>query len=225
MIEAMETGTVPPMIIVFVNGADITFYVDSPDGRILSETAFIGELIPHVDATYRTTADRTGRAIEGFSMGGFAALSHGLKHPELFGSVLAYAPALLDVQETADGTLTLARAGGTHEGGNPPPPTAARTKIFTTMFGGRREVFEACSPWALVRRNAVKPREDLALRIVIGTADGLWNANQLFHELLLEHGWEHELEIVDGIAHDIRTLYERVGSKGLAFHVSGDGSD
>ena len=45
-----------------------------PDGRFLSETAFIEELIPHVDATYRTIADRTGRAIEGFSMGGFAAL-------------------------------------------------------------------------------------------------------------------------------------------------------
>ena len=76
-----------------------------------------------------------------------------------------------------------------------------------------------------MRRGAAKLREDLALRIVIGTADGLWNANQLFHELLLEQGWEHEFETVDGIAHDIRALYERLGSKGLAFHLDEDGSD
>jgi enterochelin esterase-like enzyme len=225
MIAAMEAGTVPPVIVVFVNGARATFYMDSPDGRFLAETAFIDELLPHVDATYRTIADRSGRAIEGFSMGGFAALSLGLKHPELFGSVTAYAPALLDVQETADGTPTLARAGGTHAGGSPPPPPAMLAQIFNTTFGGRREVFEASSPWALVRRHSARLREELHLRIVVGTADGLWNANQLFHGLLLEQGWEHEFETVEGTAHDIRALYERHGNEGPAFHPDEDRSD
>ena len=223
MIEAMETGGARSMIIVFVNGAPATFYTDSPDGRFLSETAFIDELIPHIDATYRTVADRTGRAVEGFSMGGFAALSHGLRRPELFGSVVAYAPALLDVHEAEGGTLTLARVGGTHEGGNPPPPAPMLARIFGTTFGGSREVFDACSPWALVRRDAAKARKDLELRVVIGTADGLRNANQLFHELLHEHGWEHDFDTVDGVAHDIRALYKRVGSKGLKFHFQKDG--
>ncbi len=219
IIEAMESGSVPPMIVVFVNGGVASFYVDSPDGRIRAATAFIDELIPHVDATYPTVANRNGRAIEGMSMGGFGALAHGMKHPELFGSVVAYAPALLDVQETADGTLTLARAGGTHGGGNRPPPTAVRTQIFERMFGGRREAFEAGRPWAMVRSDAARLREDLPLRIVIGTADGLWNANQLFHELLLEHRYEHELAVVDGVAHNIRALYEAVGVEGLEFHA------
>jgi hypothetical protein len=30
---------------------------------------FIDELIPHIDATYRTVAERGGRGIEGFSQG------------------------------------------------------------------------------------------------------------------------------------------------------------
>ena len=30
---------------------------------------FINELIPHIDSTYRTIADRSGRGIEGFSQG------------------------------------------------------------------------------------------------------------------------------------------------------------
>ena len=31
---------------------------------------FIDELIPHIDATYRTVAERGGRGLEGFSQGG-----------------------------------------------------------------------------------------------------------------------------------------------------------
>jgi enterochelin esterase-like enzyme len=30
---------------------------------------FINELIPHIDGTYRTIAERSGRGIEGFSQG------------------------------------------------------------------------------------------------------------------------------------------------------------
>ena len=152
-------------------------------------------------------------------MGGFGALMHGMKHAERFGSVVAYAPALLEVQETADGSLTLERAGGTHEGGNRPPPTAARTQIFERMFGGRRSVFEAHDPFALAPIDAARLRDELRLRIVIGTADGLWNANQLFHKLLLEHGYAPELEVVDGAAHNIRVLYAAVGVEGLAVHA------
>lgn len=45
------------------------------------------ELIPLIDSLYRTE----GRSISGFSMGGGAAMVYGIKHPELFSSVTAYA--------------------------------------------------------------------------------------------------------------------------------------
>ena len=224
IIAAMQRG-LPPVIVIFVNGADYTFYVDSPDRAVPAETILISELIPHVDATYRTIADRRGRAIEGFSMGGFGALLQAMKHVELFGSVLAYAPALLEVQKLPDGGLTLRRGGGTHAGASPESPAlmAKNKLLFERMFGGRPEIFEKQSPSTIVRQNAAALRDRLPVRIVIGTADGLWNAAQLFEKLMREHAYDHELDVVEGVAHDSDRLYDAVGAKGLAFHARANG--
>jgi enterochelin esterase family protein len=48
------------------------------------EEVVTGELIPLVDATYRTLADRDHRALAGLSMGGMQALQIGLKHLDQF---------------------------------------------------------------------------------------------------------------------------------------------
>jgi hypothetical protein len=42
-LAAMETGAIPPFIIVFVNGGRATFYADSPDGSIPVETMLTRE--------------------------------------------------------------------------------------------------------------------------------------------------------------------------------------
>ncbi|MFC1596366.1 alpha/beta hydrolase [Planctomycetota bacterium] len=81
-------GRVSPMIVVMPNGLrGNTMYCDSRDGQYPVETVIINDLIPHVDATYRTVASREGRAVEGFSMGGFGAAHMGFKYPDLFGVV------------------------------------------------------------------------------------------------------------------------------------------
>lgn len=51
---------------------------------------YLFELIEHIDATYNTQKSRQGRAVDGFSMGGFTALLLALKRPELFCSVGSY---------------------------------------------------------------------------------------------------------------------------------------
>ena len=64
-------------------------------------------------------------------MGGFGALLHAMKHVELFGSVVAYAPALLEVQKLPGGGLTLRRGGGTHAGASPESPALmAKNKLL-----------------------------------------------------------------------------------------------
>jgi S-formylglutathione hydrolase FrmB len=153
-LRAMSSGQLPEFIIVFVNAGAETFFADSPDGRIPSETAFIRELIPHVDATYRTRSERAGRAIEGFSMGGFGALSLSFKYPDLFNSVVAYAPALVEVQPEADGTLTLSRVGGTHPGGSQRSSEARAVTLLTFRegFGGDPELFARHSPFTILSR-------------------------------------------------------------------------
>lgn len=61
------------------------------------ETFHLDQLVPWVDATFRTISDARARAVVGYSMGGFAALHHMAKRPELFAAVSCYSgPSALD---------------------------------------------------------------------------------------------------------------------------------
>ena len=88
----------PEAIIVFVNGGKGSGYYDwsTPEHGpgspfpIMSESIIIQELIPFVDGNFRTIPFRGGRAIEGFSMGGFGAVKFALEYPELFCSAVSY---------------------------------------------------------------------------------------------------------------------------------------
>jgi len=61
---------------------------DRPGSDLLANTDFgddlIKDLIPYVDANFRTKADQPDRAMAGLSMGGSHTLRFGLTHPELF---------------------------------------------------------------------------------------------------------------------------------------------
>ncbi|MDO5094674.1 MAG: alpha/beta hydrolase family protein [Propionibacteriaceae bacterium] len=65
-------------------------------GRRNWETFHMNELIPWVDATFRTHAEYSGRAVSGFSMGGFGALKYTAKYYGHFASVSSHSgPASL----------------------------------------------------------------------------------------------------------------------------------
>jgi S-formylglutathione hydrolase FrmB len=51
------------------------------------ETHLIGELVPWVDATYRTKKKAAHRAIAGKSSGGYGAIVQALRHPDVFSAV------------------------------------------------------------------------------------------------------------------------------------------
>ena len=85
---------IPEAILVFPNGGRDHFFLDrwiirnqteNPDSHI------VRELIPHIDANYRTLADRRARAIMGFSMGGYGAYHFATKYPEIFSAAGALA--------------------------------------------------------------------------------------------------------------------------------------
>ena len=63
--------------------ADMEVFVEILE-NVRGEDVFIKELIPHVDKTERTIANRSGRALEGFSQGGRGTTRIMFKHPELF---------------------------------------------------------------------------------------------------------------------------------------------
>ncbi|MEO6095329.1 MAG: alpha/beta hydrolase-fold protein [Fibrobacteria bacterium] len=93
--SAIVSNSVPPMIMVFPNGNCDKWYLDAENGSTKVETAIIRELIPLIENKYRVYTDRGHRAIEGMSMGGFGASLYGVKYPELFCSMVLYAPAML----------------------------------------------------------------------------------------------------------------------------------
>jgi len=77
-------ATVYRMIIVCPQGRN-SWYWDSPvDPQMQMESYITKELVPWVDANYRTRRDPDQRAITGLSMGGHGGLWLGLRHPELF---------------------------------------------------------------------------------------------------------------------------------------------
>ena len=51
------------------------------------DDVFLKDLIPMIDATYRTVPDRDHRALAGLSMGGFQAYLIGLNHTDTFAAI------------------------------------------------------------------------------------------------------------------------------------------
>lgn len=58
------------------------------------ETYIIDDLVPYIDHHYSTIANRTGRYLGGFSMGGFIALHDAFLYPNLFSKVGVMSAAL-----------------------------------------------------------------------------------------------------------------------------------
>jgi len=77
-------GEIAPLIIVMPS--------DRKDERF--DPAFVTDLVPYIDATYRTISDYRFRAIGGLSRGGGWAVHLGLRYPQVFGRVGAHSPAV-----------------------------------------------------------------------------------------------------------------------------------
>ena len=91
--RAIAEREIPPMIIVMPDGG-VTWYINDVSGQVRYEDMFVQELIPYIDATYRTRPSREFRGIAGLSMGGWGTLVHSLRHPELFAAGAAFSAAV-----------------------------------------------------------------------------------------------------------------------------------
>ncbi len=82
----------PPVILVmpdcftalggsqYINSAAIGRYEDH----------IVEELVPFVDARYRTRAERVGRGVVGKSSGGYASVVLGMRHPDVWGALASH---------------------------------------------------------------------------------------------------------------------------------------
>jgi enterochelin esterase-like enzyme len=83
---------IKPMIIVMPYG-DHSYYVNVPGGMQWADY-LTQDVVPYIDANYRTLPDREHRAIGGNSQGGASALQLAFNHPDLFSIVGAHSPSM-----------------------------------------------------------------------------------------------------------------------------------
>ncbi len=181
--DGIVSGRWAPMIAVLPNGGSHTFYKDSAEGKLPAETLIIRELIPHIDATYRTIASRAGRAIEGFSMCGRGATRLALKYPELFCSLHNQAGNVLHIADLFD--------------------PAKRDQYPNNYLGTERARYVENDSFLLLKKNVAAIKAGLRIAITCGTRDdGHLPTVRDFHAALLAAGVDHTYLEVEGLAHE-----------------------
>ena len=93
------------LIVVLVEGENGWYTNSATVPTDQYEDYVLRELIPDVDARFRTIRDRNGRGIAGFSMGGYGALKLGLKHTEVFAFAGSTSGALNAARRTDNETI------------------------------------------------------------------------------------------------------------------------
>ncbi len=107
-------GKAEPMIVVMPDGHPIAPGGGAREeyGRLNSEafeTELTKEILPFIEATYRTRNDAAGRALAGLSMGGGHTFHTGLRHLDKFGSLGAFSAGVPGRDQTGE-ALTDAEA-------------------------------------------------------------------------------------------------------------------
>ncbi len=170
------------VIIVTPEGGD-GWYTDSAAKTTDQyESYIVKELVPEIDAKYRTFSDRKSRAIAGLSMGGFGSLKFGLKYPELFsvaGSFSGAIGAASITEKDFPGAI-----GKTIDG------------IFGPIGSDTRNANDV---FAIVRdASSERIKSFPFLYVDCGTEDFLFQNNREFVSLLVEKKVPHEYRQLPG---------------------------
>ncbi len=206
--SGMAQGLIPPMIVVIPNGMNYSMWCNSKSGLVPMETVVLDGLIPHIDATFRTIARRSGRIVDGFSMGGAGSGRFGFRRPDLFAgvSMLGAGPLQLDFLEEPLG-------GSTSE--------QLRLQIFATVWGSDPLYYLSQNPRTIVtdRAEAVIAAQT-RVRQGIGSLDTLVPMNQEFSALLKSLGIPHDFTVVPGINHNAGAVLNALGQANWDFYNS-----
>ena len=166
------------LIIVNPEGETFSFYLDSPvspDSQF--ETYLTREVIPKIDQTYRTVADRKGRIIAGLSMGGHGALYLSARHPDLY---------------CAAGSMSGALDLMSFNRKLSPPDAVQRARLWAPILGSETDNPERFSANSVINLVDQLHRNGLPLIIDCGVEDGLLEINREVHRRLLYSNTPHD---------------------------------
>ena len=170
------------LILVMPEG-ESSYYVNAaerPNDRF--EDYMIQDLAADVESRFPVASGRANRAIVGVSMGGFGAVTLGLKHPDRFSFVGGLSSAL-DVPSRPFSVKRISQYRG-------------HAQIFGPWGSGTRR---ANDPYVLV--GAVDTTKVPYLYLTCGEQEGLLTANRKFAALLQKHELSYEFHMGRG-GHD-----------------------
>ena len=133
--RAIATGVITKFILVTV---DMTTPLGTSWNANSSVTGnwedfMVQELVPYIDANFKTIPTRDSRGIAGIFIGGYGAIRIGMRHPDVFGSVYAMHPVGTGTGVSISMTIPkwdiLTNAKSMDD-----VKQDGRTQIFTTMF-------------------------------------------------------------------------------------------
>ncbi len=154
--------------------------------------AFLSDdLVPFVDATYRTRASRGSRLAAGISMGGYGALRWALARPDLFVAAGGLSPAIeqLCFPEVAAMPFFVRPSLEAAFGADPVANTMRQNDLYQILLDDPSLAGRA--PYLLVRCGT---EDKYRLSEIAGFFDRFASAVGLAHEVLLEtgvHDWPY----------------------------------
>lgn len=174
--HVIAEGRAAPMIIVMPD-AETTWYMNDLKGVYRFEDYFFGELIPHIEVTYRCRTKKEYRAVAGLSMGGLGSFIYAFRHPDLFASSCPLSGALWD-RDAMIKRMKLNEAGASEE----------QLSAYLDRY----------CPVTLVKRLSEEQKKAVRFYIDCGDDDFLAADNARMHILLLEKQIPHEYRTRDG---------------------------
>lgn len=148
------------------------------------------ELVSFIDSEYRTMADRKGRAVSGFSMGGGLAFLYAVQYPELYSKVTAYAGAFHHYFDQEFLTV-----------GAPVEKAHELRKLIIDA-----DNHEEDNILDLLTANADKIRNTLQIELYVGMKDALYCDSEIVHIHLDSLNIPHEYKKFSGAAHELERI-------------------
>lgn len=183
------SAEIVPMIYVMPQGFN-RYYIDKYNGGFPYMQMFVNELVPTIDERYRTKADKTQRAVMGYSMGGYGALILPAKNPEVFSIGIPLSMSFrTDEQYTAESQSSFDNQWAPNFG---PHPGASGEERLS-------DYFKEHSPFHFFDQEDISMYNDLKFLIDCGDdEETLSNTNDDLHALMRDRQIAHEYRVRSG---------------------------
>jgi len=162
------------LIVVMPSASDSWFVNDIRPGGLAWEDHLVGELVEYVDSKFPTIPSREGRALSGFSMGGYGAVMYAFKHPGRFSAVSTHAASVMFGHQL-----------------RPDRPQRTEFMLAVAPPGGKYDL------WELAEQLATDGPQ-ISIRMDVGVNDHQLEYNRQFHSLLDDLQIVHDYEEVQG---------------------------